>query len=202
MSSGDDRSPEPPTSKPALRRWLKRRRDAVAPADRRRWSDSAAQNAIDSGLLDEVDLLGVYAPLGAEADPARLFRWHLGRGRALAFPRVTPAGLRWHVARPETLAPAPPWSILEPDPDRDPEVHLSTIDGWVVPGLGFTEDGWRLGYGRGFYDRVLVGVRGRPVIGFGFALQIMPTLPCEAHDQRLSAVVTEARVCVASSNQR
>lgn len=65
-----------------------------------------------------------------------------------------------------------------------------------MPGLGFTRDGARIGYGGGYYDRALRALRAaRPdvlAVGFGFALQVVDALPVGPHDAPLDAVVTEA----------
>ena len=66
------------------------------------------------------------------------------------------------------------------------------IDLVIVPGLAFTRDGQRLGQGGGYYDRYLPLLRPECVtIGVCFDEQIVPAVPGEAHDQRVSRVVTD-----------
>ncbi len=67
----------------------------------------------------------------------------------------------------------------------------------IVPLLAFDAAGFRLGYGGGFYDRTLEGLRAKgPVvaIGYAFATQEVPEVPREPTDQRLDLIVTEAGV--------
>jgi 5-formyltetrahydrofolate cyclo-ligase len=67
----------------------------------------------------------------------------------------------------------------------------------IVPMLAFDARGYRLGYGGGFYDRTLEGLRAkRPTlaVGFAFAAQEVDEVPIDAYDQQLDAVVTEEGV--------
>lgn len=67
----------------------------------------------------------------------------------------------------------------------------------IVPLVGFDARGYRLGYGGGFYDRTLAGLRARhPVlaIGFAFDAQELREVPIDAYDQRLDIIVTESGI--------
>ncbi|QYZ71686.1 5-formyltetrahydrofolate cyclo-ligase [Neotabrizicola shimadae] len=67
----------------------------------------------------------------------------------------------------------------------------------IVPLLSFDARGYRLGYGGGFYDRTLEGLRARgPVLALGFAFdaQEVDEVPTEPTDQRLDAIVTESGI--------
>jgi 5-formyltetrahydrofolate cyclo-ligase len=67
----------------------------------------------------------------------------------------------------------------------------------IVPLLSFDARGYRLGYGGGFYDRTLEGLRlkrPRVAVGFGFAAQEVAEVPIDGFDQRLDAMVTESGV--------
>jgi 5-formyltetrahydrofolate cyclo-ligase len=85
--------------------------------------------------------------------------------------------------------------ILEPHPTRTPPVALETLELAIVPGVAFDTEGGRLGFGMGFYDRLLGQLRQAiPKIGMAFEFQVVPRLPRQAHDIRLDAIVTERRV--------
>jgi 5-formyltetrahydrofolate cyclo-ligase len=82
-----------------------------------------------------------------------------------------------------------PMNILEP---AEAElVEPSDIAVWIVPGLVFTQDGKRIGYGGGWYDRLLAGAKSSVKIGVAHEFQIVDDLPHEPHDIQLTCVVTD-----------
>jgi 5-formyltetrahydrofolate cyclo-ligase len=85
--------------------------------------------------------------------------------------------------------------ILEPQPRQTHAVAPETLDLALIPGVAFDARGGRLGFGSGFYDRLLGQLpRDIPTIGLAFDFQVIPRLPLEAHDMLLTAIVTEHRV--------
>ena len=81
----------------------------------------------------------------------------------------------------------------EAPPETAPVLRPDVL---LVPLLAVDDAGWRLGYGGGFYDRTLAGLRtdGRPciAIGIAFAAQQVASVPHGPDDQPLDALVTEA----------
>ena len=84
-----------------------------------------------------------------------------------------------------------PMGLLAPPPGPQWD---DAIDVAVVPGLGFSPAGDRLGFGAGFYDRWLCEHLEMVKIGLGFDFQIVPEIPVAAHDVRMDLVVTESRL--------
>jgi 5-formyltetrahydrofolate cyclo-ligase len=138
-------------------------------------------------------VLSGYMPMRTEIDPLPAMAAHqgpvgvpviVGKGQALRFREWSP-GCRLVEGAFKALIPeAGAWV--------EPEVL-------IVPMLAWDRRGYRLGYGGGFYDRTLEGLRARgPVVavGFAFAAQEVAEVPVDAFDQRLDAVVTEKGVTV------
>jgi 5-formyltetrahydrofolate cyclo-ligase len=145
------------------------------------------------GFLD-AKLLAVYAAIGTEVDVAALARRAVARGVRVVYPRVVhnDRRLAYAEAQPDRLVPGP-LGTLEPPPGSR-EVALGEIECAVVPGIGFSRDGHRLGRGGGHYDATLAEMTRALRIGVGFEVQVVPELPHEPHDQPLDAVATELRV--------
>jgi 5-formyltetrahydrofolate cyclo-ligase len=178
---------------------------ALLKADARKAGFAARKRAFEAGQGQAAELLADYlAPhrgrvlagymaMRTEADPMAAMLAHqgpvcvpviVGAGQALRF-REWSAGCEMVPGEFGAWIPAEGAWI-------DPEVV-------IVPLVGFDARGYRLGYGGGFYDRTLEGLRKkRPTlaVGFGFSAQELTQVPIDDFDQRLDAMVTEAGVRV------
>ena len=183
-------------SKRALREAMLARRQALGDDERR----TAADNLLNSVLLERpIELPAVVSgfwPIKDEIDIRPLMEALFDEGCQMALPVVQGRGQRllfraWSPGDPleagvfGTLQPSAHCEILEPD-------------ALLVPLLACDGEGWRLGYGGGFYDRTLDDLRKRrqvTAIGVGFDLQLVPEVPHGADDQRLDWLLTDRRAC-------
>jgi len=180
--------------KKAARAAAKLRR-AEAAADRDR--GLAVADAVRERLLSDVGLaagavVSGYWPIGTELDVRPVLDHLALTGFACALPVVVARGqpLLFREWTPETPLETAGYGLLEPAvgvPEVEPDVLL-------VPLLAFDRVGFRLGYGAGFYDRTLDGLRRKkPVtaVGVGYAAQEMASVPRDRYDQPLDWIVTE-----------
>ena len=136
-----------------------------------------------------------YVSIGDEADVAPLLALLAAQGASLALPAVAgrEAALEFRRWKPEDELEDGLFSTRHPLATMERVVP----DLLLVPLLAFDLKGGRLGYGGGYYDRTLAGLREKgPVtaVGIGYAAQRMDGLPRETHDQPLDWVVTEQGV--------
>ena len=133
---------------------------------------------------------------GAEEIDTKALLLKLIESKGCAFvPRVVDpdGGLALHRVNhfPHGFSPGA-FGILEPDPEVYPETVVPERLGAIfVPGVVFDRAGRRLGYGKGYYDRMLGGADAAFKVGLGFELQVVDALPEESHDVRLDALITE-----------
>jgi 5-formyltetrahydrofolate cyclo-ligase len=143
--------------------------------------------------------VALYASMGAEVDTAGLALLAAAGGKRVVWPRLSPSGKAMEFAAcPPSDLVAGPARALEPPATAAP-VPAGEIDLVAVPGVAFDARGRRLGRGGGHYDATLARIRpGAFRVGLAFESQVVPAVPAEPHDQRLDAIVTEARVLVAA----
>lgn len=131
-----------------------------------------------------------YASFNGELSTEKLNSLLAGRGQ-LILPRVNGKTLSlYQVDCPSEQLEKNSWGIYEPIPSLCPPVSLETVDFIIAPALAFDEVGTRLGYGGGFYDRLLSSVfQTVPTVGVGFTEQSShQRLPSFTHDISLSAI--------------
>lgn len=86
------------------------------------------------------------------------------------------------------------YNILEPKKEFVKEASVGSIDLIIVPGVGFDEQGRRIGHGMGYYDNLLKNSALALKIGLAFEFQIVEKIPVEKHDVPVDMIVTENRV--------
>jgi 5-formyltetrahydrofolate cyclo-ligase len=136
--------------------------------------------------------LGIYSPILNEVFTEEIFHVAHRMGKKVAYPRVRERILEFvEVSGPKELSPGS-FGILEPKGSE--AISPGLLDVLVVPGVAFDLAGYRLGYGKGFYDRFLhFSTRPGVLVGLCFESQIITALPRETHDVRMDMLVTEER---------
>lgn len=179
--------------KAALRSQMLARRQALAPDERERRSLAAQEALIHSPAFGAASQILIYIAFRGEVGTERIAEAAVAAGKGLVLPRVVkePRGLVLHAysGDPATLVPGA-YGILEPRP-AFPVVTPDQIDLVVVPGVAFDRSGGRLGYGGGYYDRLLPALRHAWLIGLAYECQVVGGLPHDPHDIPVDGLATE-----------
>ena len=191
-----------PSGKDEIRREMRARRKALSAAERAEASAIICAKLSRSRELGEVTdpldygfPIAVYLASPDEIDLRAYIARLLWYGCKVVAPRWN--GETYELAALKGLNAQHlrrgPMGIMEP---VDAEiVPAKEVYGWIVPGLAFTRDGRRLGYGGGWYDRLLADAPKDAVkLGVAHSFQIVEDLPNEPHDIRLAAVVDDSLV--------
>lgn len=197
LMASSDLTPDSLADKPTLRRVARARRDAV-PADVRTAAAHAAAQRVDAHIFARLPAgaaVGLYASMRTELSTVALALAASARGLVIAYPRTaadhTMVFHKVDVSDAPALA-AGRFGIPEPSPDAE-VIALDTLRVVVVPALLFDRDGYRLGWGGGWYDATLPRT---PAYRVGFALeqQIVDHLPRAPHDEPVHVIATEAGI--------
>ncbi len=176
-------------------------------SDKERSMEShAICNTIKKMLLKRsAGTIGAYAPLISEPNIFPLLLDLQKQGWKIALPAYTRENMEFRIINNlSMLKKNPQWNILEPP--EDCEVCSSEkLDIVLIPGRAFTIDGTRLGRGNGNYDMWLIAAKKicplLQTIGVGFECQILEAIPEEAHDQRMTMIIT-GRGVLQSKNKK
>jgi 5-formyltetrahydrofolate cyclo-ligase len=144
----------------------------------------------------------VTLPFASEWDTRPLALAALASGKTLVVPRVNNASrmLDLHVVADIERDVTPGYrGIPEPLPAL-PQIAAAAIDWVVVPGVAFGPEGSRLGYGGGYYDRLMITLQPAAArIAGAFDAQIVAHIPAASHDLCVDLIVTESRILMASA---
>lgn len=178
-------------AKSALRAAAKQKRAALSPAERQEGAARIAATGIEFAGAKAPGIVSAFLAIGEEINPGPLMARLSREGFGIALPVMVAKGqpLLFRTWTPGAPLVARMWGIREPAetlPAVEPDILL-------MPLLAFDRTGRRLGYGGGFYDRTLRGLRNRKsitAIGLAFASQEVDAVPCLDYDERLDWVLT------------
>lgn len=193
-----------PAEKRALRLRVLERILAMDPDDRRAQEEALVEQfALLPGFREAGTVLLFASAFAEEYRTWPILEIALSLNKQVVCPRVDRAADRLVLHRVEDLSKdLQPGMMGIPEPRRrSPVVEPSQIDWVLVPGLAFDDRGFRLGRGRGHYDRLLVNLRAEaPRWALALESQWVEALPTEPHDQQLDGIAGPARVVARALN--
>lgn len=149
--------------KPELRVILKNKRDSIEPRQRHLWDQQLHSQLFELEQYQQADLIMLYLSFGTEVNtwPILDHAWQMSKHVAVPKIRKYPKEIiAVKITDKNQLQPGV-WGISEPISGT--VIEPKHIDLIIVPGLAFNQEGYRIGYGGGYYDRFLPQVRGYKV---------------------------------------
>ncbi len=134
--------------------------------------------------------IGLYYPAGSEVLTQKIMQEAISNGRRVYLPKVSGEELEFREIEGFSSLEPGSFDIMEPKEGCPAAQKMEVL---VIPAVGASVDGYRIGHGRGFYDRYLAG-SGAVKIALCFQKQIVRAMPREEHDVQMDYVVTEERV--------
>ncbi|MCC5639550.1 5-formyltetrahydrofolate cyclo-ligase [Nostoc sp. CHAB 5844] len=177
-----------------LRRTLLKKRQSISFSEWREKSDRICTQLQASILSTQTKTILAYFSFRQEPDLSPLFadtKYQWG------FPRCVGNSLSWHIWTSADSVQINSYGISEPHPDA-PTIDPSEVDLILVPSVACDRQGYRLGYGGGYYDRLLSSPEwaNKPTVGILFDFAFLPQLPTEKWDKPLQAISTETKFII------
>jgi len=175
-----------------LRKQLVRQRLNLNPDLAQKWSEWAQKHLLGALCFQQAQTIGLYAAFDHEVDTRLVFERGLTDGKTVAFPRVAGVGAMVYLKETNWQKMiANEWGILEPAAASS-ELPIAELDLVVVPGVAFAKNGGRLGFGGGYYDRLLAKLKPDTLtVGFAYGFQVFENLPLDETDRKVKRIVTE-----------
>ena len=197
-------SAAPHLTKLGIRKKLLGLREHLSPDIRATYSSVIAERLQQLFEYRQASTILGYMNFGTEFASELWIQQALADGKKLALPRVNrhtnQLDLYW-VDDLENQLESGLWGIREPIVERcERLVTLNEVEFALLPGVAFTRDGVRLGYGGGYYDKLLARMTHRPALAAAaFALQIVEQIPQEATDVKVEWIITEQETIACSA---
>ncbi|NOU01610.1 MAG: 5-formyltetrahydrofolate cyclo-ligase [Gallionella sp.] len=186
-------------TKQIIRKAILAKREQLSIEKRFELSAAITKRLVDMPTYQQANVVLGYMSFGAEFDSGTWVKQVLADGKLLALPKVNrqtnQLDLYWVNDLASQLA-AGLWGIPEPIIERCERLNtLNEVEFALLPGVAFTRSGARLGYGGGFYDKLLAQIEHRPtLVAAAFGLQVVEDMPQEATDVKVEWVVTEQEI--------
>lgn len=186
----------PQMTKPDIRKKILALRGQLPPDMRGTHSEAISARIAGLEIYRQANIVLGYMNFGTEFASEIWIPQVLGDGKKLALPRVNrhtnQLDLYW-VDDPENQLEPGLWGIREPVVERCERLNtLNEVEFALLPGVAFSRDGARLGYGGGFYDKLLARMTQRPALATAaFSLQIVEQIPQEPTDVKVGWIITE-----------
>ena len=182
--------------KEKIRKTMLKRRDMISSAEVSEKSRLIQLNVMNSRHFLISETLGVYLPIGSEVRTEEIIRRALESAKKVALPRIesdkmTFIQLNDRLLQENNLVVGK-FGLKEPSKQG---TEITEIDLLVVPGIAFDNEGSRIGYGRGYFDRYMADAKVSFSLGLGYRFQLLSNpLPQSRLDQRIKGLSTETGI--------
>jgi len=172
-----------------IRQKMLEKRVSLSPQDVHEPGQIIQKKVIKNYLSTAPAKIGLYSAVKNEVETHLLLMTALEKGWSVYFPRVE-QGIGFYEITDLTDLVRGAWSIMEPRHECKPLGEGEKLDLLITPGIAFDKRGYRIGYGRGLYDRVIDAHRGQ-VVGLGYHFQVLEELPNDPWDKKVDWILTE-----------
>jgi len=182
-------------NKDSIRKQILNTRDALMPLQIAQKSEQIQKYLFQLKEFQHSSSVMFYVSFRSEVQTLNMIKEALLLNKNILVPAVNPAKKEieaFTISGTDELAPGA-YGLLEPK-YRDEPTNLNKIELIIVPGCVFDLRGFRIGYGAGYYDKLLKNISAVS-IALSYDFQIVSKIPCiEAHDMQVEKIITEKRI--------
>lgn len=176
-----------------LRKRMKMVRGAVPESARAQRANAIQRALVEMPEFESARVVAAYCSVRDEVDTSEVVRRVWAENKTVAYPRVDGERLVLHEVTPDTVLSLGSYDVPEP-PASAPTVAESDIDFIIVPALAVEPNGHRIGYGGGFFDRLLPTLPQAFRCAVVYDFQLISEVPTLPTDVPVHAIVTDAQV--------
>lgn len=181
--------------KKSLRQQLKEKLSQLSKPLYEDYSYKIAKQLYNDEDWKNANVIGITISKYPEVDTYQIIRkaWELGK--KIVVPKCDPADktMAFRMLSEFSQLECVFYGLYEPIEELTRKMEPGEIDLLIVPGLAYTEEGFRIGFGGGYYDRYLKDFSGQTV-SLAFHTQMIPSFTVEKHDMPISKIITNERV--------
>jgi len=176
-------------TKNELRKEMLYARNAISESERKEISEMIKNKLFAIDEIKHAKCIAFYISKGSEVETNAMIAEAIKQNKEVLVPHTNEKIELVKFTSFEDLAPAK-FGVLEP---KTKMISVKQPEVVIIPGLAFDLDMHRLGYGKGYYDKLLKELNAKR-IGICFDLQIIEKIPKHEHDQKLNIMISEKRI--------
>ncbi len=182
--------------KKIIRKSIQKERDSLSASEHAFKSQVIAEKLIGLPEYIKAKTIFIFHPFRSEVDTRIVIRDALKKSKKIVLPKIINNEMKiFYISDMDIDLKRGSFGILEPEEKRCKEAKLENIDLIIIPGICFDLNFNRIGYGGGFYDRILPEFKKNiKKIALSFDLQIINEVPFYPHDKKVDLIITESKI--------
>jgi 5-formyltetrahydrofolate cyclo-ligase len=179
-----------------IRKIIQNKRNSLPIRDRKKRSKIIAEKFFGTAYYNNSNNILIFYPFRSEVDVTIIIRHALKNKKNIILPRIHDQELKlFYVDNLKKQLERGAYGIMEPTPSLCSPAKISDIDLVVVPGISFDKNLNRLGYGGGYYDKLLLHIpEGVKKIALCFDIQVVDSIPVSEHDIKVDILITDNKI--------
>lgn len=186
-------------NKAEIRKMMKEKLELVPNELYDSWSREIAANLFNSNAWKEAGMIGITISRGKEVHTRGILEKGWQDGKRMVVPKCDPVSrkMTFRILTSFDQLESIYYGLQEPIETATDAVLANDIDLLIVPGLAYSKEGYRIGFGGGYYDRFLCTYKGKTA-SLAFEVQLVDQLPIETHDIPVNMIITNKQVVLCS----